>query len=39
MDDNSKDYGKLSLEELIKLDLKRIEKEVEDNRKTEIEED
>lgn len=39
MDDNSKDYGKLSLEELIKLDLKRIEKEVEDNRKTEIKED
>lgn len=39
MDDNSKDFGKLSLEELIKLDLKRIEKEVEDNRKTKIEED
>lgn len=37
MEDISND-NKLSLEELIKIDLKRIEKEIEDNRKTKIEE-
>lgn len=38
-DDNSENYGKLNLDELIKLDLERIVSELEDKRKTKIEEE
>ena len=37
-DDNTENYDKLNLDELIKLDLERIEQELEDKRKTKIEE-
>lgn len=33
-DKNNENYGKLNLDELIKLDLERIEKEFEDKRKS-----
>lgn len=33
-DKNTENYGKLNLDELIKLDLERIEKEFEDKRKS-----
>lgn len=35
---NTENYGKLNLDELIKLDLERFEQELEDKRKTKIEE-
>ncbi len=38
-DNNTENYGKLNLDELIKLDLERIEQELEDKRKTKIEEE
>ena len=38
-DDNTENYDKLNLDELIKLDLERIEQELEDKRKTKIEEE
>lgn len=38
-DKHNENYGKLNLDELIKLDLERIEKEIEDKRKTEIKEE
>jgi len=37
-DNNIENYSKYNLEDLIKLDLERIEREIEDNRKTKIEE-
>jgi len=38
-DNNTENYGKLDLDELIKLDLEKIKKELEDKRKTKIEEE
>jgi len=38
-DNNTENYGKLDLDELIKLDLERIKQELEDKRKTKIEEE
>ena len=36
---NIENYTKLNLDELIKIDLERIEQELEDKRKTKIEEE
>ena len=36
---NIENYTKLNLDELIKMDLERIEQELEDKRKTKIEEE